>query len=202
MVKYLFKNGEFVKTALLPEDYPQLRTSRGESLPEIAVAGRSNVGKSSLLNDLFQAKGLVRTSSTPGKTQAINFFTLDKQLCFVDLPGYGYANVPLQVKKNWGQMIESYLNEREALKLILFLIDIRRFPTDEDFQMIEWIVSSELPFILILTKVDKVTSAEKFQRTEEILQALELQNHPFVHYSVPRHEGRTQLIHQIQACLN
>lgn len=185
-----------------------MRDSRGRSMPEIAVAGRSNVGKSSLLNDLFQAKGLVKTSSTPGKTQAINFFTLNGQLSFVDLPGYGYAQVASHVKKTWGPMVENYLNQRESLQLMLFLIDIRRTPNDEDFQMMEWICNKQLPAILILTKVDKVTQSEREHQTSLIENAFEKNafssSHlvPRIHYSTLKHEGRKQLIQAIVSCLN
>ncbi|HEY4831767.1 MAG TPA: ribosome biogenesis GTP-binding protein YihA/YsxC, partial [Waddliaceae bacterium] len=114
-----FRKAKFVKTALLPKDYPNLKTPSGDNIPEIAVAGRSNVGKSSLLNHLFQCKGLVKTSSSPGKTQALNFFAVDEMLAFVDLPGYGFANVPEKVRKQWGPMIQTYLENRPTLKLIL-----------------------------------------------------------------------------------
>src|ERR1700676_4011688 len=128
MAKYAFKNAKYIKSAVHPKDYPTQRDSRGHVMPEIAVAGRSNVGKSSLLNHLFQHKGLVKTSSVPGKTQLLNFFTLDGKLAFVDLPGYGYAQVPISVRKRWGPMVQEYLEKRQQLKVILFLFDIRRIP--------------------------------------------------------------------------
>jgi len=201
MIKYLFKNAEFVKTAIQPEDYPPHRNSRGESLPEIAVVGRSNVGKSTLLNHLFQSKGLVKTSSTPGKTQTINFFLLNKQLSFVDLPGYGYAQVAASVKKNWGEMIENYLNSRENLKLILFLVDIRRTPNEEDLMMMDWIVERQKQTILVLTKVDKVTKNERDRQTACIRKPFSGLFLPFVHYSAPKNEGRNQLIQMVHSCL-
>src|SRR3984957_17390734 len=117
----MFKQGKYIKTAMLTKDYPVLRSAGGELLPEIAVAGRSNVGKSSLINHLLQTKGLAKTSATPGKTQAINFFTTDEKLAIVDLPGYGFASVPLQVRKRWGPMVQAYLEERETLKALIFL---------------------------------------------------------------------------------
>lgn len=205
MTTYCFKNGAFIKTALLPADYPALYMKRGVPLPEIAVAGRSNVGKSTLLNHLFLSKNLVKTSSEPGKTQAINFFTLNDQLTFVDLPGYGYAHVSNQVKKDWGTMIENYLNQRECLKLILFLLDIRRLPAEEDLQMMRWIAAKKLPSILVLTKVDKVTPSEKIQKTKGILQIFDDYSLPSltpIHYSAPKNEGRKQLIQKIISCLN
>src|SRR5262245_55930539 len=138
MKKYLFRNAKFIKTAVKAKDYPVLRDLSGNILPEIAVAGRSNVGKSSLLNHLFHSPNLVKTSSTPGKTQALNFFTVNDELTFVDLPGYGYAKVPQSIRKEWGPMVQEYLQKREMLKLILFLFDIRRLPNEEDIEFLEW----------------------------------------------------------------
>ena len=116
----IFTQARFITTAMAPKDYPVLKDDRGQFLPEIAVAGRSNVGKSSLLNHLFQSKGLVKTSSIPGKTQAINFFVVDDQLTFVDLPGYGYAQVPLFTRKHWGPMVERYLKGKRTVKINSF----------------------------------------------------------------------------------
>lgn len=197
MARYLFKVAKFIKTAIKPKDYPTLRNLSGDLLPEIAVVGRSNVGKSSLLNHLFQSKGLVKTSSTPGKTQAINFFTLDEQLAFVDLPGYGYAHVPAEVRKQWGPMIQLYLQTRETLKLILFLFDIRRLPTQEDISLIEWISTHQKSMIMVLTKVDKVKLNEKKVNTQKILEAFGTGNLHYLHYSSTKNVGRQDLIRMI-----
>jgi GTP-binding protein len=143
MTKYSFKYPKFIKTAMKLKDYPTLRDLSGNILFEIAVAGRSNVGKSSLLNHLFMSKGLVKTSATPGKTQAINFFTLNDQLAFVDLPGYGFAKVSHDIRKQWGPMIQTYLKNREPLKIILMLFDIRRMPNEEDCELMEWIAQNQ-----------------------------------------------------------
>jgi GTP-binding protein len=199
---YLFKNAVFVKTAVHPKDFPVLKGDSGALLPEIAVAGRSNVGKSSLLNHLFQSPGLVKTSSTPGKTQALNFFKLNGALAFTDLPGYGYAEVPLQVRQSWGPMIQGYLKEREALKLILFLIDIRREPNDEDRQMVEWVAQNGKSMILVLTKIDKVKANEKEANTRKILKLLQAENIHYVHYSATKDVGRLKLIQMIGDALN
>lgn len=198
---YLFRNAKFIKTAILPKDYPLLVDKKGKTMLEVAVAGRSNVGKSSLLNNLFNQKNLVKTSSTPGKTQALNFFTLDDKLAFVDLPGYGYAQVPLAVRKKWGPMIQSYLQERESLKLILFLMDIRRIPNDEDKQLLEWVAFQEKSLILILTKVDKVNQTEKRDNTKKILEAFDTKNIQYLHYSSQKNEGRKELMHKINEAL-
>lgn len=193
MTIYEFKNAKFVKTALWPKDYPILKNAKGQILPEIAVLGRSNVGKSSLLNHLFQKKGLVKTSSTPGKTQAINFFTVDDALGFVDLPGYGYAKVPLSVRKEWGPMIQNYLEKREQLKLVLFLFDIRRQPTDEDKQLLEWIAHQDKATIMVLTKVDKINLSIRKENTKKILEAFDTENLHYVHYSVTKNVGWKEL---------
>lgn len=185
---------KFIKTATLPKDYPVIRNLSGEILPEVAVAGRSNVGKSSLLNHLFHTKHLVKTSSTPGKTQALNFFTLDDQFAFADLPGYGYAQVSQSIKKQWGPMIKTYLENRETLKLILFLLDIRRIPNADDLQLFDWIAQSEKAMILVLTKVDKVKMNERKVNTKKILDALAASNIHYVYYSVPKNKGRKELL--------
>lgn len=201
MKKILFKNPQFITTCVNPKGYPILRNLQGNILPEIAVAGRSNVGKSSLLNHLFHTKGLVKTSSVPGKTQAINFFTLNECLAFVDLPGYGYAKVPPQVRKKWGPMIQNYLENRDPLKLILFLFDIRRTPQEEDLQLMEWIAHYQKSVILVLTKIDKVNQSELARATRHILEHFHTDNLHYVHYSVPKDKGRHALITMIQDAL-
>ncbi len=191
----------FVKTAVTEKAYPLLKDARGKELSELAVVGRSNVGKSSLLNDLFQVKGLVKTSSIPGKTQAVNFFVWEDRYSFVDLPGYGYAQVPVEVRKKWGPMIHDYLNGRPPLKLLLFLFDIRRTPDDEDRMLMEWIAQAEKGVILVITKVDKVTRNEKNIRTKAILDAFGCENLHVIHYSVPKREGREPLWKLIKEAL-
>lgn len=188
----------FIKTAVLPKDYPVVRNTKGQVIPEVAVAGRSNVGKSSLLNHLFHTKHLVKTSSTPGKTQALNFFIFEDHLAFADLPGYGYAKVPPSVRKQWGPMIQSYLEKRETLKLILFLVDIRRIPNEDDLQFLDWIVHHEKSMILVLTKVDKVNRKERKLNTEKILEALGAGNIHYVYYSVTKNQGRRELLAMIE----
>jgi GTP-binding protein len=202
MKTYSFKNAKFIKSAIQPKDYPVLRNLQGERLPEIAVAGRSNVGKSTLLNHLFHRKDLVKTSATPGKTQMLNFFTVGEQLAFVDLPGYGYAQVPQAVRKQWGPMVQNYLKNREELKIILCLFDIRRIPNEEDFQMLEWAALSEKGVILVLTKVDKVTKNEKVKNTNLILNAFGMANLHYIHYSATKNIGSKELIAMLQDALN
>lgn len=194
MTAYSFKNPKFIKTAIEVKDYPVLRDPSGKLLPEVAVVGRSNVGKSSLLNHLFHVKDLVRTSSTPGKTQAINFFTLNNQLAFVDLPGYGFAQVPFQVRKEWGPMIQRYLQSRTTVKVVLLLIDIRRIPDEDDRMLVEWMAFHQKAMIVVMTKIDKVNQQERHANTQKILAALNAENVHFIHYSVNKNIGRNQLI--------
>lgn len=195
-----FKNAKFATSAANLKGYPKLVDKKGHILPEIAVAGRSNVGKSSLLNHLFQSKGLVKTSATPGKTQLLNFFTMDDTLAFVDLPGYGFAAVPLALKQKWGPMIQDYLSHREQLKLILFLFDIRRIPNEEDQQLLDWIIHAKKAVILVFTKIDKVTRNEKAANTKKILDAFGV-GLQYVYTSSLRNQGRGELTAMIKEAL-
>ena len=129
-------------------------------LPEFAFAGRSNVGKSSLINKLVNRKALARTSSQPGKTQTINFFLLNGEFYFVDLPGYGYAKVSKELQAKWGKMIERYLTRSRQLKMIFLLVDIRHEPSAGDKQMYEWVKSNEIPAVIIATKADKISRSQ------------------------------------------
>lgn len=194
-------HARFIKTAMKPKDYPVIRDMSGNILPEIAVAGRSNVGKSTLLNHLFQSHNLVKTSSTPGKTQALNFFVMDDKLAFADLPGYGYAQVSQSVKKAWGPMIQTYLESRETLQLILFLVDIRRIPNADDLRFLDWVVKAEKGMILVLTKVDKVNANERKKNTALILEAFRASNLHYVLYSATKNSGRRELLAMIRDAL-
>ncbi len=129
-------------------------------LPEIAFAGRSNVGKSSLINTLLMRKSLARTSSTPGKTQTMNFYTINDDVCLVDLPGYGYANVKEDFRRSWGPMIERYLKTSKDLRAVFLLIDIRRTPNEDDSLMYEWIINSGHTPVIIATKKDKIKRSQ------------------------------------------
>ena len=154
----IIKSAEFVKSTVKPSHYPS------EVLPEIAFAGRSNVGKSSLINTLLNRKRLVKTSSTPGRTQLINFFNINNTFSFVDLPGYGYAKVPDSVKKTWGPMVETYLSTRKTLKGVVLILDIRRIPGIEDFNLIDWLSYYHIPVILALTKTDKLSKTKQIKQ--------------------------------------
>lgn len=184
----------FIKSAVNPADYPPVE------LPEIAFAGRSNVGKSSLINVLVERKGLVRTSSTPGRTQLINFFQVNTRqfpLVLVDLPGYGYAKVPLDVKRQWGPMMERYLSRRETLRGVVLILDIRRIPSDEDLQMLTWLQAYNRNPIPLLTKCDKLTKNERARQTAAIADRLNMDRSLLLHFSALSKEGRGELWQRI-----
>ncbi len=162
----IVKSTEFIKSAVKPGQYPD------SDLPEIAFAGRSNVGKSSLINVLVNRKNLVRTSSTPGRTQLINFFDVNGRFTLVDLPGYGFAKVPLAVKKEWGPMMEAYFATRENLRGVVLILDIRRTPVAEDRQMLQWFKTYSIPVVLVVTKCDKVSRNERAKQAAVIAEAI------------------------------
>jgi GTP-binding protein len=141
---------EFIISAVGPSQYPQ------DALPEIALAGRSNVGKSSLINKMISRKNLARTSSQPGKTQTLNYYLINQDLYFVDLPGYGYAKVSKTKRQEWGKFIENYLLEREELKLLILLVDLRHPPTKDDQAMYEWLIHNDITVVVVATKADKI----------------------------------------------
>ncbi|MCU0082500.1 ribosome biogenesis GTP-binding protein YihA/YsxC [Streptococcus danieliae] len=143
-------NADLLLSATNKSHYPQ------DDIPEIAMAGRSNVGKSSFINGILNRKNLARTSSKPGKTQLLNFFDIDGQLRFVDVPGYGYAKVSKKEREKWGKMIEEYLTSRENLQAVVSLVDFRHAPSQDDVQMYDFLKYYEIPVILVATKVDKI----------------------------------------------
>ena len=159
-------SAEFVKSAVWPNQYPPATMS------EIAFVGRSNVGKSSLINALVGRKSLAKTSNTPGRTQLINFFTVNSSLFFVDLPGYGFAKVPRSVKKDWGDMIETYLRERRNLALVVFILDVRRDPSADDLSLRDWLDHYRIPYAAILTKADKLSNQQALGRKKLIEKAM------------------------------
>ena len=144
-------SAEFVLSAKKPSDYPPA------GITEIAFAGRSNVGKSSLINALLNRKRLARTSTTPGRTREINFYRINDRFAFVDLPGYGYAKVPESVRRQWGPMVETYLRDRRTLRLVVVILDVRRDPSDEDRQLIKWLEFYSILFFVVITKTDKIS---------------------------------------------
>lgn len=164
------------------------------TLPEVAFAGKSNVGKSSLINALMNRKSLARTSSQPGKTQTINFYNINEELYFVDLPGYGYAKVSKEIKAKWGKMIERYLRNSMQLRLVFLLIDIRHEPSANDVQMYDWIVQNGFYPIIIATKKDKINRSQLAKHIKMIKTTLDVaEGTPIVPFSAQTKEGRDEI---------
>jgi len=159
-------SAEFIKSAVWPPQYPLA------TMPEIAFVGRSNVGKSSLMNTLVGRRKLAKTSNTPGRTQLINFFSVNGSISFVDLPGYGFAKVSQSIKKDWGDMIEAYLRERQNLAMVIFILDIRRDPSEDDLSLRDWLEHYRIPYIPILTKADKLSNNQAIVRKKLIEKSL------------------------------
>ena len=165
------------------------------NMPEIAFAGKSNVGKSSLINSLVNRKALARTSSQPGKTQTINFYNVNKELYFVDLPGYGFAKVSKEVQQKWGAMIENYLKSSKQLKAVMLLIDIRHEPSANDRNMYEWIVYNGYKPVIIATKLDKINRSQKDKHIKMIRQGLNvLPDTVILPFSAKTKQGREEIL--------
>ena len=162
----MIRSAEFVKSAVRPSQYPPA------TLPEIAFAGRSNVGKSSLINTLVNRKRLVKTSATPGRTQQLNFFRINEAFYFVDFPGYGYAKVPRFLKKQWKPMVETYLSSRKTLKGVILIIDVRRIPGIDEHLLMNWLRHYHVQLLLVLTKIDKLSRTEQMKQRRNIAQQL------------------------------
>ncbi|HPU41873.1 MAG TPA: ribosome biogenesis GTP-binding protein YihA/YsxC [Acetivibrio clariflavus] len=189
-------NARFEKGAVRPEQYPD------NDIPEITFVGRSNVGKSSLINALLNRKNLAKVASKPGRTREINFFNVDDTVYFVDLPGYGYAKVSKEVKYAWSESIETYLNTSKKLKMIVMVVDIRHTPTEDDKMMNRWLVSSSLPYVVVATKMDKIPRSKLKERLLDISGTLKLDsNTPLVPFSAETKEGRETLMNYIVSVL-
>lgn len=169
---------------------------------EIAFAGKSNVGKSSLINGLMNRKSYARTSQQPGKTQTINFYNINELLYFVDLPGYGYAKVSLEVKEKWGKMIEDYLRKSNTLRIIFLLVDIRHDPSQNDINMYEWITHYGFNPIIIATKADKISRGARQKQINTIRKSLKcIPDTPIIQYSSLTKEGRDEIWEYIEESL-
>jgi GTP-binding protein len=191
----IIKSAEFVTSATKPSQYPP------EGLPEIAFAGRSNVGKSSLINVLVNRKRLVKTSSTPGRTQLVNFFDINDYITFVDLPGYGYARVPASVKKKWGPMIETYLSGRNTLKGVVVILDIRRTPREEEHNLVAWLEHYAIASILVLTKTDKLSKTKLAKQRAAVARSLALDSNDLILFSAKSRKGREDVWKAIEFLL-
>lgn len=162
-------NAEIVISAVSQKQYPN------DQLPEIALAGRSNVGKSSFINKLINRKNLARTSSKPGKTQTLNFYRINDAFYFVDVPGYGYAKVSKTEREKWGKMMEEYFQTRQTLKAVLLITDIRHEPTRDDIQMYEFLKHFELPVVVVATKLDKIPKGKRAQHIKRTINTLQME---------------------------
>jgi GTP-binding protein len=176
-------SAEFVKSATEPSQYPEGK------LPEVAFAGRSNVGKSSLINTIARKKNLARISSTPGCTRLINFFIVNNEFSLVDLPGYGYARAPIASKREWGPMIETYLKHRESLESVIVILDVRRHPSEQDLTLIDWLRHYEIIPTVVLTKIDKISRSQAKVRQRKIKELLALTADPIL-FSARTGEGK------------
>ena len=181
---------EFIKSAFEESHWPPA------NLAEVAFLGRSNVGKSSLINSLLGVRGLARTSSTPGRTQALNFFLINKRFRFVDLPGYGYARAPKNVREGWGEMATDYLAKRASLVLSIQIVDARHDPSKLDLQLDEWLSAHEKPRVIVATKSDKLSQNELRKSLERAGRALQAPR--IIAYSAQTGMGRDQLWRTIE----
>lgn len=189
------KQADFTKSAVFERDYPEELNNI-----EFAFVGRSNVGKSSLINSLTGRNKLAKTSKTPGRTQLINYFLINKEFFFVDLPGYGFAKVPKEMKKEWGLTMERYLASPRN-KLVFVLLDIRRIPSDEDIEMLNWLDHYGTPFKIIFTKMDKVSNNEKFKALKDIRTKIDFHNDDVFFHSSLNNDGKEQILNYVESCL-
>ena len=192
----IIKTVEFIKSAVNPSHYPE------HDLPEIAFAGRSNVGKSSLINTLIQRRDMVKTSSKPGCTQLINFFRVNEVLCFVDLPGYGYAKVSKKIRAQWQPMINRYLSQRNNLLGLILLVDIRRDPGKEEFELVDWLESHKMPYLLVLTKSDKLSKTKQQKRLAAICSQMSCEANHVILFSSKTKKGRDTILGEIETLID
>ena len=187
---------QFVRSAAKPADFPR------DGLPQVVFAGRSNVGKSSVINRLLNRKNFARVGSAPGKTTHINYFCIDQKLYLVDLPGYGYAKVSKQEKERWGRLIEAWFTDTRRMALGMLIVDARHRPTADDCTMAQVFLNSEKPFIVVANKLDKLKRSEIEGNSQLIRETLALPNAvPLILFSAERGAGRAELLGQILKCL-
>ncbi|MDH3950142.1 MAG: ribosome biogenesis GTP-binding protein YihA/YsxC [Deltaproteobacteria bacterium] len=183
----IIRSAKFVCSAVTPGQYPP------DDLPEVAFAGRSNVGKSSLINKILNRKKLVRTSKTPGRTQLLNFFEINELWRFVDLPGYGYARVPVEVQKRWRPMVESYLTTRVNLRGMVWLLDIRREVSKEDLRLWDWLQAKQITVISVITKADKLSKNKRNKQAASIAKGLGRKAQELIQFSATSGEGKEEI---------
>jgi GTP-binding protein len=185
---------DFIKSAFQEDDWPH------DNRPEIAFMGRSNVGKSSVINSLLRVHGLARTSSTPGRTQSLNFFQINGEFSFVDLPGFGYARVPKIIKSTWGEMVTTYLAKRSQLMLSIHIVDSRHEPTKLDLQLHEWLEHSAKPWLIVATKSDKLSNNELKESLGRVKRVFSTDR--VVAYSAKTGRGGGELWRAVENALN
>ncbi len=183
----IIHSAKFICSAVTPDQYPP------DDLPEVAFAGRSNVGKSSLINKILNRKKLVRTSKTPGRTQLLNFFEINEVWRFVDLPGYGYAKVPVEVQKRWRPMVESYLMTRANMRGMVWLLDIRREVSKEDLTLWDWLQAKQVKVIIVITKADKLSKNKRNKQAASIAKSLGRKAQELIQFSATSGEGRDEI---------
>ena len=183
----IIRSAKFICSAVTPGQYPP------DDLPEVAFAGRSNVGKSSLINKILNRKKLVRTSKTPGRTQLLNFFEINELWRFVDLPGYGYAKVPAEVQKRWRPMVESYLTTRVNLRGMVWLLDIRREVSKEDLTLWDWLQAKQVTVIIVITKADKLSKNKRNKQAASIAKSLGRKAQELIQFSATSGEGKDEI---------
>lgn len=188
------KKAQFIKGATGPGDFPK----DPEGKVQVAFSGRSNVGKSSLINAIVGRKKLARTSSTPGRTREINFFNINDELILVDLPGYGYAKVPMEMRRSWRPMVEKYLTGNDALKLVVVIVDIRRGPEEEELSFLLWLEENCIPAIVVATKADKEKRSKIDKRLAEIAKVLRCNPESIIAFSSATGAGKDKLWSKIR----
>ena len=191
----IVKSSEFITSAVKPSQYPPA------DLPEIAFAGRSNVGKSSLINKLVNRRRLVKTSGTPGRTQLINFFLINQRFRFVDLPGYGYAKVPAGVRRQWGAMIETYLTRRPCLRGLVLIVDIRRTPGRQEDDLLHWLDHHGIACRVVATKADKLSRNKQIRPLRAVAARLGIANEALTLFSAKSGLGLAAVWGQIDDML-
>jgi GTP-binding protein len=180
-------SAEIIISAVKPEQYPE------NDLPEFALAGRSNVGKSSFINKMINRKNLARTSSKPGKTQTLNFFLINESLYFVDVPGYGFAKVSKKEREAWGKMIETYLTTRKQLRAVVLIVDLRHAPTSDDVMMYEFLKHYEIPTVIIATKADKIPKGKWQKHVKVVRETLNVvEGDPVIVFSSETGQGKDE----------
>lgn len=197
----MFNSAKFLLSCSALNQLPDLKNRHGAPLPEVAIVGRSNVGKSSLINHLLQNRTLARVSSTPGKTQLINFFSIDDRFSLVDLPGWGFAKVAKSIREGWGELIEGYLKERSTLTLILFLCDLRYEPTEEDQAFMEWAIHHKKPILVIFTKADQVKNVAA-QSEKNFAKFNKVANTSYITYSIKDGRARDVLCRKLNELID